>query len=127
MAVKVSEAPLAAADSVSQVLEKIRAFVASAKLASKDGITISEFAELSVSLLKTAMAAVESIPIDGPSKKVWVLEAIGLLFDAVADKAIPFPVYPLWVLVRPAVRSLVLAIAGGAVEAILPLVRSKSA
>jgi|688.fasta_scaffold242393_6 hypothetical protein len=127
MAVKVSEAPLAAAESVSQVLEKIRAFVASAKLASKDGITISEFAELSVSLLKTAMAAVESIPIDGPSKKVWVLEAIGLLFDAVADKAIPFPVYPLWVLVRPAVRSLVLAIAGGAVEAILPLVRSKSA
>lgn len=127
MAARVSEAPLAAAESVSQVLEKIRAFVASAKLASKDGISISEFAELSVSLLKTAMAAVESIPIDGPSKKVWVLEAIGLLFDAVADKAIPIPVYPLWYMVRPAIRSLVLAVAGGAVEAILPLVRSKAA
>lgn len=127
MAARVSEAPLAAAESVSQVLEKIRAFVASAKLASKDGLSIGEFAELSVSLLKTAMAAVDSIPIDGPSKKVWVLEAVGMLFDAVADKAIPIPVYPFWVLMRPAIRSLVLAVAGGAVEAILPLVRSKLA
>jgi hypothetical protein len=123
----VSEAPLAAAESVSQVLEKIRAFVSSAKLASKDGITITEFAELSVSLLKTAMAAVDSIPIDGPSKKVWVLEAIGLLFDAIADKAIPLPVYPVWMLLRSPIRSLVLAVASGAVEAILPLVRSTKA
>jgi hypothetical protein len=42
----------------------------------------------------------------------------------VADKAIPTAVWPLWILVRPAVRSLVLAISAGAMEQILKLVRS---
>jgi hypothetical protein len=41
----------------------------------------------------------------------------------VADKAVPTTVYPLWIICRPAVRSLVLALASGAVEQIIPLVR----
>ena len=122
----IAEQPLAAAASVSQVLEKIRAFVATAQSVAADGLTIGEFAELSVALLRVTIEAVESIPIDGPSKKAWVLEGIAMLFDAVADKAIPLALYPVWVLVRQPVRSLVLAVAGGAVESILPLVRALS-
>jgi hypothetical protein len=122
----ISEVPVAAADSVSQVLEKIRAYVASCQALAQDGISVSEFAEMAVGLLRVSMAAVNSIPIDGPSKKAWVLDAVGMLFDGVADKAIPTVAWPVWLLVRPAVRSLVLAAAGGAVEAILPiLVRTR--
>lgn len=119
----VSEAPLAAAGSVSQVLDKIRAFIDSAVSMSQDGLTISEFGELAVALLRVTVESVDSIPIDGPAKKAWVLEAVGLLYDAVADKAIPLPLYPVWVLVRSPVRSLVLAVASGAIESILPIVR----
>ena len=120
---KIAEAPLAAASSVQQVLDKIRAFVDSAVAMAQDGLTISEFGELTVALLRVTIASVDSIPIDGPSKKAWVLEAVAMLYDSVADKVIPLPLYPLWLLVRSPVRSLVLAVAGGAIESILPLVR----
>lgn len=120
---KIAEAPLAAASSVQQVLDKIRAFVDSAVAMAQDGLTVSEFGELTVALLKVTIASVDSIPIDGPSKKAWVLEAVAMLYDSVADKVIPLPLYPLWLLVRSPVRSLVLAVAGGAIESILPLVR----
>lgn len=119
----VAEAPLAAANSVSQVLDKIRAYIDSAIAMSQDGLTISEFGELTVALLRVTVSAVDSIPIDGPAKKAWVLEAVALLYDAVADKVIPLPLYPVWVLVRSPVRSLVLAVASGAIESILPIVR----
>jgi hypothetical protein len=46
------------------------------------------------------------------------------LFDAVADQAVPAAVYPLWLIVRFPIRSLVLAIASGAIEQLLPLVRA---
>lgn len=119
----IAEAPLAAAGSVQQVLDKIRAFIDSAVTLAQGGLTISEFGELAVSLLRVTIDAVDSIPIDGPAKKAWVLEAVAMLYDAVADKVIPAPLYPLWLLVRSPVRSLALAVAGGAIESILPLVR----
>jgi hypothetical protein len=122
----ISEAPIAASENMSQVLDKIRAYVASCQSLSADGITISEFAEMATGLLRVAMTAVDSIPIDGPSKKAWVLDAVAMLFDNVSDKMIPTLAWPLWAILRPGIRSLVLAAASGAVEAILPiLVRSK--
>lgn len=117
----ISEAPVAAANNMSQVLDKIRAYVASCQSLAADGITFSEFSEMAVGLLRVTMAAVDSIPIDGPSKKAWVLEAVAMLFDNVADKMIPTLAYPLWVILKPGIRSLVLAAASGAVEAILPI------
>lgn len=121
----ISDAPIAAAATAATVLEKIRAYVASCQGLAQDGITISEFAEMAVGLLRVSMAAVESIPIDGPAKKAWVLDAVALLFDSVADKFVPTLAWPIWIVIKPGVRSLVLAAAGGAVEAILPiLVRS---
>jgi len=52
-----------------------------------------------------------------------VMEAAAALFDELADKAIPTVLWPFWVLARPSVRSLVLALASGAVEQILPMLR----
>ena len=59
----------------------------------------------------------------GAEKKAFALDAVGRLFDSVADYAVPVALYPLWLLARPAVRSLVVALAGGVLEQLLPIVR----
>ena len=48
---------------------------------------------------------------------------VGVFFDEVADGLAPIYAKPVWFLLRPAVRSLVLSLAAGAIESILPLVR----
>jgi hypothetical protein len=123
----ISSAPIAATTDLLSLADKVRAFVATAKSAAAGGVTISEFAELTVSLLKIAMAAADAIPVDGADRKVFVLNAVGLLFDNVADKAIPPLAWPVWLIVRPAARQLLLLVASGAIESLLPLVRKAAA
>lgn len=119
----IGSAPIQAAEDLVTVSEKIRAFIATAKVAATNGITVGEFAELTVALLRVVVAALDSMPGDGPGKKAWALEAVAQLFDAVADKCVPTLAWPVWVIARPTVRSLVLLAAGGAIESLLPLVR----
>ncbi len=107
-----------------QPLDQIEAFLASAKLAAIDGITWQEFGELLTAFLRMAIGIYDAVAVmTGEEKKAAVMEAVGRLFDAVADQAVPTVAWPLWILARPAVRSLVLAIAAGAIEQILTLVR----
>lgn len=120
----ITAGPIAEAASVQSVADKVNKFVAAARLASLDGLSIAEFAELVIALLRISIEAVDSIPADGQAKKAWVMEALGLLFDSVADKCIPTVAYPVWILLRPAARSLVMALGSGAVESLLPLVRT---
>jgi hypothetical protein len=120
----IADKPIAAAAGPADIATKVSEFIAAAKAASANGLTVAEFAELTLALLKIAVAAADSIPVDGAARKSWVVDAVGLLFDAVADKMVPVVAWPLWIVFRSSVRSLVLAAAGGAVEAILPLVRS---
>jgi hypothetical protein len=106
------------------VLTKIDAFITAARSASADGLTWAEFGELLVALLKLSVSLYDDVrQLSGAEKKAAVLDAVGRLFDAVADKAVPVAVYPIWIFARPAVRSLVLALAAGAIEQLLPLVR----
>jgi hypothetical protein len=123
----ISSAPIAATTDLLSLADKVRAFVATARSAAAGGVTISEFAELTVSLLKIAMAAADAIPVDGADRKVFVLNAVGLLFDNVADKAIPPLAWPVWLIVRTAARQLLLLVAAGAIESLLPLVRKAAA
>ena len=123
----ISSAPIAATTDLLSLADKVRAFVATARSAAAGGLTISEFAELTVSLLKIAMSAADAIPVDGADRKVFVLNAVGLLFDSVADKAIPPLAWPVWLIVRPAARQLLLLVASGAIESLLPLVRKAAA
>jgi hypothetical protein len=123
----ISSAPIAATTDLLSLADKVRAFVATAKSAAAGGVTVSEFAELTVSLLKIAMSAADAIPVDGADRKVFVLNAVALLFDSVADKAIPFVAWPVWLIVRPAARQLLLLVASGAIESLLPLVRKAAA
>ena len=121
----ISTAPSVATYGIQNVLDKAAAFVAMAKSAAADGLTWSEFGELLVALLRVLVEAFDSVSgMTGPEKKAAVLDAAAMLFDAVADKCVPLAAWPIWILVRPAVRSLVLALASGAIEPILQLSRS---
>lgn len=112
-------------DAAAGPMARAAAFLAAAREAAADGLTWAEFGRLLVALLRTLVASLDDIQsLTGAAKKAMVMEAAAQLFDMLADKAVPLMAWPFWLVVRPAVRSLVLAIASGAVEAIIPLVRS---
>jgi hypothetical protein len=106
------------------LLDKITTYIASAKVAAADGLTWSEFGEMLLALLRLVVSALDSVAtLSGREKKFMAIDAVARLFDAVADYAVPVSLYPIWLVARPAVRSLVLALAGGVIEQLLPLVR----
>jgi hypothetical protein len=118
-------AAAAAAAAQLGLLDRISAFVAYAKAAAADGLTWAEFGELMLWLLRMVVTALDEVgSMTGPEKKALALRAVGSLFDAVADLAVPIWLFPVWILAKPAVRSLVLALAAGAIEQLLPLVRA---
>jgi hypothetical protein len=121
----IADAPVTVAENLDGgLLAKIKAFVETAKSAAADGLTWAEFGDLMLALLRLVIAGLDvANGLTGAAKKALALEAVASLFDAVADKAVPTVLWPVWILARPAVRSLVLALASGAVEQVLPLVR----
>lgn len=108
------------------VTEQVRAYITNAKVLAKDGLTVAEFGELATELMRVLVAAMDSIDAAGPKKKTWLLAAIAALFDEVSDKCVPLPAYPFWLMVKPAVKRVLLHFAGGAVEVILQMYRSGS-
>ncbi len=119
-------AATAAAGQESGFLDKVYVFIKTAKARAADGLTWAEFGELLVALLRVAITALDEVAgMTGPQKKQVAIDAAAMLFDALADRAVPLAALPIWVLVRPAIRSLVLALAAGAVEPLLQLVRSR--
>jgi hypothetical protein len=121
----ISDFPRAAAERQSGLLDKVHSFVAEASVVAADGLTWAEFGDLMLALLRLVVTFLDTVSaMTGPEKKALALDAVGSLFDAVADKAVPAIAWPVWILARPAVRSLVLAIAAGAIEQLLPLVRA---
>lgn len=121
----ITTVPVEQASAFSDLARRVQAFLAAAETASASGITWAEFGELMIALLRLAIHAADTLSgLSGQEKKALVLEAVAALFDSVADKAVPLAVYPLWLITKPAIRSLVLALASGAVEILLPMVRS---
>ncbi len=122
----IASLPLEQSSAFATMAEKVAAYLAAARLAASDGITWAEFGELMLGLLRVSASALEVVDgMTGPQKKELVLEAAASLFDQIADYAIPLAMLPIWILVRPAVRSLVLAIASGAIEQLLPILRGR--
>jgi hypothetical protein len=107
-----------------EALTRITNLIDASKVAAADGLSVGEFSELAMNVVRTGVQLIDAIPVAGPEKKEWVLQAVGVLFDAVADKMVPMYLYPVWLLVRPGIRIIVLAAAGGAIESILPVVRA---
>lgn len=107
-----------------QLQTAVLAFIASARLKAQGGLTVAEFGSLVVEVIRLAVAGLDTIStLDGPAKKAWAIACVGSLFDAVADSCVPLVAWPVWFIVRPAVRTLVLSAAGGALEQILKLTR----
>jgi hypothetical protein len=108
-----------------QLQSAVLALIAGARLKATGGLTVAEFGSLVVEVIRLAVAGLDTITtLDGPGKKSWALSCVGTLFDAVADSCVPMLAKPVWWIVRPAVRTLVLSAAGGALEQILVLTRA---
>jgi len=112
------------ADNVTTIAAQVSVFLTSAHEKARDGLTWSEFGRLLVELLYLMVASLDVVTnLTGPEKKGIVLTAVGALFDQFADRCVPLAVWPAWLLVRPGTRILIVAIAGGATEAILQITR----
>ena len=110
-----------------QLENAVIGFISGARAKAVGGLTVAEFGSLTVEVIRLAVAGLDTIStLDGPSKKAWALACVGSLFDAVADSCVPMLAKPVWWIVRPAVRTLVLSAAGGALEQILKLTRAAS-
>jgi hypothetical protein len=120
----ISTRPVNAARDIKTLGDQVKAFVIAAREAAEDGLTISEFAELAVALLRLVITTLDTVPVEGEQKKKWAIDAVGMLFDETADKVVPTIAWPLWMIVRPVVRQLVLLATAGAIESLLPLVRA---
>jgi hypothetical protein len=120
----ISTRPVNAARDIKTLGDQVKAFVIAARESAEDGLTISEFAELAVALLRLVIATLDTIPVEGEQKKAWAIDAVAMLFDETADKVVPTIAWPLWMIVRPVVRQLVLLATAGAIESLLPLVRA---
>lgn len=121
----VTDAPLAAAHAFADLGQQVAAFLAVARLKAAGGITWQEFGQLMLALMRLAVTTLDSVAtLTGPQKKVLALEAVAVLFDTLAGRCVPIVTYPAFVAIRPALRTLILAIASGAIESLIPLIRS---
>jgi len=120
-----ADAPLLKASESSFFGPKVIRFIDAAAEKAKDGLSWSEFGELMLALVRLSIETLDAVnQMTGAEKKQMVLDAVAALFDRLADKTIPPAIWPFWVLAKPSIRSLLLAITSGAVEVLLPMVRS---
>jgi hypothetical protein len=122
----VADAPIAAARPFSDIADKVTAFLVSARATAQDGITWAEFGALVAALVRLSVETLDATQtLTGAEKRAIVLEAVGVLFDTLAVLCVPMTAYPFWFVIRSPARALVVAIAAGTIETILPLVRAK--
>ena len=120
----VADAPIAAARPFSDIADKVTAFLVTARVSAKGGLTLTEFGCLVAALVRLTVETLDATKgLTGEEKRAIVLEAVGVLFDSLAVLCVPYATYPVWFIVRPAARALVVAIAAGTIETILPLLR----
>ena len=120
----ISSKPLSVARDIRSLGDQVKAFVITAREAAEGGLTVGEFAELAVALLRLVITTLDTITAEGDQKKQWAVGAVAMLFDETADKVVPMIAWPIWMIVRPTVRQLVLLATAGAIESLLPLVRA---
>lgn len=109
-------------DELTKAVEK---FLSDARASAAGGLTVAEFGSLAIQVLRLSVTGLDTIAdLDGPTKKSWALSCVATLFDSVADFCVPTLAWPVWWLAKPAIRALVLAAAGGALEQVLQLTRA---
>ena len=120
----ISTAATTAANDAAGFADKVRAFLVVARVKAADGLTVAEFGELLVAILRVSIDAADLMARStGPERKEFVIAAVAALFDSVADYAVPTLAWPVWIVARPIVRTLLLSAVSGAIETLLPIVR----
>jgi hypothetical protein len=116
------------ADNLSAVADidtQISSFLNDARHTAGDGLTWAEFGQLLVSLLHLVVNVLDKVnTLSGQEKKEIALTAVAALFDTTASRCVPLVVFPAWTFLRPVLRAFVLALASGAVESMLHIVRA---
>ena len=107
----------------SDYLSQIGAYISQARDKARDGISIADLASLTLDGMRLAIGLLDRLEMPGADKKAEVLKLVSYFFDSFADACVPFAAKPIWWLAKPAVRALVLSLASGAVESMLPMVR----
>jgi hypothetical protein len=115
--------PSVAASRLDDVASKIKAFIDTARADAVDGISIAEFFQLAMDLLRIVITGVDTLNVPGEERKSVVLDAAAQLFDAIADKCVPLALYPLWLAFRSPIRMIFIQSASGAIESLLPILR----
>jgi hypothetical protein len=109
---------------VADIDAKISSFLSDARRTAADGLTWSEFGELFVALLHLVVDVLDRVTVlSGAEKKDIAMMAVASLFDSLANKCVPLMAWPAWAFLRPVVRTFLLALASGAVESMLHIVR----
>jgi hypothetical protein len=128
VATKIVALPEAGFLTPGDIYDKGLAFIQNARQVAADGLSWSEFSELTSSLMKLATKTLDTVQrMSNEEKKAAVMDLVGRLFDAVAGYAAPVWLYPVWPIAKPILRALVIAFAGGTMEQILELVRKDPA
>jgi hypothetical protein len=106
-------------------LDQITKFLTDVRTRAADGISISDLTQDVLGGMRLAMQLLDAVNgMTGEEKKAETLKLVAYLFDTYSDACVPLLARPIWWLAKPAVRSLVMSIASGAIETMLPLVRS---
>lgn len=122
----ISQMPIAVAEEATGLNAKLAAYIEVARQRSADGLTVAELTELILGAVRLGIAAVDTLTAPGADKKATVVSIATAVFDQFSDLIVPLPLRPVWWLVKPAARTLVCSLAAGAVEVLLPLVRSSN-
>lgn len=106
-------------------LDQIAAFLETVHRRSADGTTVAELAQNTVDAMRLAMTLLDTVTsMSGEEKKAEVLKLVSYVFDSYSDACVPLVAKPLWWIARPAVRALLLQVASGVVEGLLPVLRT---
>lgn len=107
-----------------QFLTQISDYIAGVRTKAADGLSVSDLSEAVIGGMRLAIGLLDRFDMPGVEKKAEVLRLVAFFFDQFADACVPLVAKPVWWIVKPAVRALVMSLASGAVESLLPLVRS---
>lgn len=115
-------------DQILAASSRITALLVSFRAKATSGITWVVFGQMFHDLLYVAVTSLDSVQtLSGAEKKAVVLTAVGSMFDSVADRCVGVAAWPAWVIIRPAARNIVLALASGIVESLIPKTRETAA
>jgi len=119
----ISSQPLLIASEKRGLHDRVTAYIAATREKAADGLTIAELVELTIGAMRLAIAAIDELDMAGDAKKQLVTDLAGNMWDEFGRLLLPAALRPAFWLLGPTLRSLVIALAAGAVDALLPLVR----